>query len=85
MATKRILGVQVTDRTHKAETVQHILTQYGCNIKTRIGLHDVDASFCDPNGIMLLELFGDEALCDELKAKLEGTGGVTVQEMIFPG
>lgn len=83
MAKKRILGVQVTDRIHKAGGVQQLLTEYGCFIKTRIGLHEVNDNFCAPNGIMVLELFGDEKTCDELQEKLVGMEGVNVQEMVF--
>ena len=35
-----ILGVHITDRLKNAVEVQKVFTEYGCNIKTRIGLHD---------------------------------------------
>ena len=50
-----IYGVHVTNRTTQVPNVQKLLTEYGCDIKTRIGLHHVDenglfASWPDPAG-----------------------------------
>ncbi|MCE5269060.1 MAG: hypothetical protein LLG00_14390 [Planctomycetaceae bacterium] len=78
-----ILGVHVTNRADQAPTVQELLTQYGCSIKTRIGLHHVDNELCSPRGLILLEMFGDLGACRELKAKLAALKGVDVQEMLF--
>lgn len=78
-----IFGVHITDRVHKAPDVQVLLTQYGCNIKTRIGLHHVDDNVCSPRGLILLEMFGDERVCNELADKLSAVEGVEVQKMLF--
>jgi hypothetical protein len=79
-----IYGVHVTNRATQAPDVQSLLTQYGCNIKTRVGLHHVDEKVCSPRGLILLEMFGDVAACRELKAKLASIEGVDVKEMVFP-
>ena len=78
-----IFGVHVTDRTNQVPQVQKLLTEYGCNIKTRLGLHRVDENVCSPRGLILLEMFGDPAVCGQLKAKLSKLEGVEVQEMLF--
>ncbi len=78
-----IFGVHVTDRANQVPQVQKLLTEYGCNIKTRLGLHRVDEQVCSPRGLILLEMFGDPALCGQLKAKLSKLEGVEVQEMLF--
>jgi hypothetical protein len=78
-----ILGVHVTDRVRRAGEVQRLLTEYGCNIKTRVGLHHVDGNVCSPRGLILLELVGDEAPCQELARKLAALEGVEVQQMNF--
>ena len=78
-----IYGVHVTNRTIQVPNVQKLLTEYGCNIKTRIGLHHVTEKACSPRGLILLEMFGDLATCQELKTRLANTEGVDVQEMIF--
>jgi hypothetical protein len=83
MQSHLIFGVHVTDRTKQAGKVQELLSQFGCNIKTRVGLHHVDEATCSPSGVILLEMFGDEALCRELGAKLRALPGVDVQQMEF--
>ena len=78
-----IFGVHITDRVKHVSEVQKVFTEFGCHIKTRIGLHDVDENYCSPNGLLLLELVGDRAGCDEMKARLTTIEGVEVQSMVF--
>jgi hypothetical protein len=78
-----IFGVHVTDRAHQVPQVQTLLTEYGCNIKTRLGLHRVDEQVCSTRGLIILEMFGDPAVCGQLRAKLSKLEGVEVQEMLF--
>ncbi len=78
-----IYGVHVTDRIKKTSLVQALLTEYGCNIKTRLGLHEVSTDSCSANGLLILEMFGDDARCDQLRSKLSEIEGVDVQQMIF--
>ncbi len=78
-----VFGVHITDRMTKAGAVQELFTAYGCNIKTRIGLHHVDQNVCSPRGLILLEMYGDEATCHELADKLSEIEGVDVQKMVF--
>lgn len=83
MAKHMIFGVHLTDRMKASNEVQQIFTKYGCNIKTRVGLHDVNEKYCATNGIILLEMVGDEKLCNEMATKLESIAGVEVQKMVF--
>ena len=78
-----ILGVHVTDRAAQAGGVQDLLSRYGCNIKTRLGLHDVQVDFCSPTGVILLELTGDEVQCARLAQELDALEGVETQRMVF--
>ncbi|MBN1817604.1 MAG: hypothetical protein JW828_09590 [Sedimentisphaerales bacterium] len=78
-----ILGVHITDRIHHVDPVQHLLTEYGCSIKTRLGLHEADAAFCSPNGLILLEMVDDAARADELAGRLNAIEGVEVKKMTF--
>ena len=78
-----ILGVHIHNRGENAVRVQQLLTEYGCHIKTRLGLHEVGGGSCSNGGVLLLELVGDEARCGELGAKLAAIGGVDVQKMEF--
>ena len=78
-----ILGIHITDRLQHAVDVQKVFTEYGCNIKTRVGLHDVDADACSPSGIVLIEFFGSDAAATAMAAKLDAVEGVHVQKMVF--
>lgn len=78
-----ILGVHITDRVRHAADIQKVFTEHGCSIKTRLGLHEVSEQSCSPNGLILLELFGDSAVCDQMAAKLAAIEGVQVQKMVF--
>jgi hypothetical protein len=78
-----ILGIHVDDRIKRASDVQQLLTDYGCNIKTRIGLHEVTGKFCAGFGLILLEMIGETGKIGELAKKLEAIEGVSVQQMVF--
>ena len=78
-----ILGVHITDRLKNAVEVQKLFTEFGCHIKTRVGLHDVKDDFCSSRGVVVLELVGDENRCQELADKLHQIEGVEVQKMVF--
>ena len=50
--------------------------------KTRLGLHEV-GNVCSPNGIVLLEMVGDDATITEMIGKLGEIEGIEVQKMVF--
>lgn len=79
-ATKTILGVRVAQRTKHTAAVQKVLSDYGCSIRTRLGLHDAGNGFCSPNGLILLEVVDKAA---ELAAALAKIPGVRVKKMTF--
>ena len=77
-----ILGVHITNRLKEAVDVQRLLTQYGGQIKTRLGLHDVGKDV-ELNGLLLLEMVEPDAKIQELSDKLNAIEGVEVQSMVF--
>jgi hypothetical protein len=83
MAKKVVLGVLILNRVTNAAQVQKVLTEFGCSIKTRLGLHEVDEKTCSSNGLLLLELFGDEKASAELEKQLRAIKGIQVQKMVF--
>jgi hypothetical protein len=83
MKELRILGVMVTNRTKDSTTVQHILTKFGCSIKTRLGLHEVTSDTCTNYGLILLELTGEKAEWDKLEAELLKVEGVLTKKISF--
>jgi len=77
-----IVGIHVTDRVKHAGAVQKVLTQYGGNIKTRLGLHDVTEHLAS-NGIILLEMVGNERQCLTILTKLNAVKGIEAKKMVF--
>ena len=63
-----IIGVNLENREETAIKFQKILTKFGCEIKTRIGLHPSVGCVCLNRGIILLEVSSAaEDLISELK------------------
>lgn len=78
-----IIGIHVTDRVKKATAIQEVLTNYGCSIRTRLGLHDTGQDFCSPSGVQLLEFIGSDSELATMKGQLADIAGIEVQTMIF--
>ena len=81
--SKTVLGIHLTDRVDEAARVQAVLTEFGCCIKTRIGLHDVSDHDCAPSGLILLEIHPHNAHCSALEQSLLAIPGVEVKKMEF--
>lgn len=78
-----IMGIRIGDREKDAVAVQNMLTEYGCYIKTRLGLHEA-VKTCSSSGIILLEFIADsDEHSRELMGKLQAISSVTVKTMIF--
>ncbi len=78
-----IVGVHVDDRVSHVPRVQDVFTTFGCYIKTRIGLHETNDNFCSPNGLILVELMGDDGKFEEFTGALKAIEGVDVKHMVF--
>jgi hypothetical protein len=78
-----IVGVHIGGRLKNAGTVQAVFTEFGCNIRTRVGLHDTDGVVCSPSGVVLLDVIGAESECDAMIARLGAIEGVEVRTMTF--
>ncbi|MCI1273441.1 MAG: hypothetical protein LKG27_03295 [Clostridiaceae bacterium] len=76
MAT--IIGVKLENRVLNSLDFQKVVTEFGCQVKTRIGLHDANDTKCAPDGIVLLEVIGETS---EFEKKLAQFG--KVQTMKF--
>lgn len=79
---KTIIGIKLSNRADTASEMQDILSEFGCIIRTRIGLHDVDCGRCSQNGIILLEVINDELL-PKLQKQLCSIDGIELQQMVF--
>lgn len=77
--TKDFLLIVVNKRKKEAVTVQKILTEWGCFIKTRLGLHEDCLDNCSEIGTIILEVVGDPTKHDEMQRKLNLLSGVTAK------
>jgi hypothetical protein len=78
-----VFGVHISGRVENVPAVQAVLTKYGCNIRTRLGLHDADSTSCSPSGLLLIDAFGEEV--EDFYQELKVQKGVDVQRMDFEG
>lgn len=81
--SKIVLGVMLKQRVETSVKFQELLSEYGCYISTRIGLHAAGENSCSPSGIVILEIADG---CDqkgiELESKLKKMD-LDVQKMVF--
>jgi len=81
-----IMGIKIGNRDEDAMAVQKLLTEYGCIIKTRLGLHEAcEASkTCSSRGLILLEFVEKNSdQIKELEGKLSQIESVVVKKMEF--
>jgi hypothetical protein len=79
----RITGILTSNRIQDAESIQAILTKFGCSIKTRLGLHEFADNDNEKYGLILLELIGDKSEWDKLEKELSRFPGLQIQHMDF--
>lgn len=73
----QIMAVRILDRGKSAVEVQRVLTEHGCAILTRLGLHDQSApGTCSPSGLVVLQLCCDAETSKELEKNLNALDGV---------
>lgn len=76
--TYHLLLVKIASRSQAAQKVQQILTEFGCHIRTRLGIHEASPTFCAEDGLILLELRGGREETQPLEEALSRVPGVTV-------
>lgn len=76
-----IMAVVLENRVETATRVQEVLTRFGCNIRTRLGVHQATPDICSNQGLILLQLFGDDPLVRQLEEQLQTIPTVKVKYM----
>lgn len=80
MACYQIMAVLVSHRSQKAPQLQEVLTQSGCIIKTRLGLHEA-GDVCSEEGLIILQLAGEPEAVAKLETTLNAMAGITAKSM----
>ena len=75
--TYKVILIKIDHRSTEAGKVQQILTEYGCSIKVRLGLHEVSKEFCANDGLIVLEVEGSDL--QEMMDKLNAINLVTAK------
>jgi hypothetical protein len=83
MSNVRIIGINVSNRSEVAEKVQKVLTNYGCSIRTRLGLNEADEIHYGSGGLIILELTGDEKEWEQMMKYLSEIDDIQVKFMDF--
>lgn len=76
-----IIGLRVDHRHANALNLQKTLTEHGCNIKLRVGLHETGEDFCSDDGVIMLQACGDQATIDKMAAAFNALEGVSAKVM----
>jgi hypothetical protein len=71
--------ILIDKRKEAAVTAQKILTEWGCLIKTRLGLHDGVLDKCSNSGLIICEMVGEKDKITEMTRKLNLLDGVTAK------
>lgn len=74
-----VMAILISTRREVAVKVQEILTEFGCIIKTRLGIHDGVQDKCSEVGLVMLELVGTDKEINELNDKLSKVNGVNAK------
>ncbi|MDR7867423.1 MAG: hypothetical protein RIN56_11440 [Sporomusaceae bacterium] len=76
-----IVAILQENRVETAPKVQDILTEFGCFIRVRLGLHDAAIDQCTNTGLILLQLCGENIPVKDMEKKLNAIPNVKVKTM----
>ncbi len=79
MSCHNVMAILIDHRTNKAPEVQNLLTEHGCIISARIGLHET--SNCSDEGLIILQLCGGKGEIRALEEALNSLEGVKAKNM----
>ena len=80
MAHETIMAIRTDTRRDNAEALQKVLTEYGCNIKLRLGLHEA-GDRCSDSGLILFVLTGPQEEIARFEEALQQVAGVQYKTM----
>ncbi len=79
MSCYYVIGIRMDNRTGNALNFQEVLTKNGCNIKARLGLHEVSDNACANDGLIVLQPCGEKEEIEQLVKELNRLEGITAK------
>ncbi|QOR36110.1 hypothetical protein IMX26_04655 [Clostridium sp. 'deep sea'] len=76
-----VMCILVKNRTKDAPQLQSILTNHGCIIKTRVGMHEV--ANCAEDGLIMLHLSGKKEAIDDLEKSINSLSEIRARTMLL--
>lgn len=80
MECSTIMAIRLSKRKDEAIAVQNVLTENGCIINLRVGLHET-TNQCSDEGLILLHICGSSEELSKLQSQLGKISGVYVNTM----
>ena len=77
MTCNTLMAVRVTGRSESALQMQKVLTEQGCKINMRLGMHDhEDGNVCSEAGVIILQLCCDPKDGKSIEEELNKIHGI---------
>jgi len=81
MGKYNLMGIVIENRREAAPMVQEVLTEFGCIIKMRIGLHEGTENSCSNEGFIILNLEDDDKEVERFVEQLTSIESVRVKNV----
>ena len=78
-----IIGIKLEERLENSLKFQKILSKFGCQIKTRLGLHSNENNSCTNWGIIILEFVGEEEILKDFEKEVSSIKDIKIDKIIL--
>jgi len=79
MSCYYLIGIRMDNRVGNALNFQKVLTENGCRIRARLGLHEVSDDACSNDGLIVLQPCGEKEEIEQLVEDLNSLKGITAK------
>ncbi len=79
MSCYYVIGIRMDNRVGNAVKFQEALTENGCKIRARLGLHEASEDVCANDGLIVLQPCGEKDEIEQLVRDLNRLEGITAK------
>lgn len=79
----QLVAIKIEHREDLSAAVQSILSEFGCNIKVRLGLHEIAEGACSPTGLIILQVSAADNELNSFLDKLNKLEDVTAKSLVI--